>query len=101
MYFPMFYNLSQISEVVLPMIRTILLPRLVSKTLFMLEIIFYNFENKLKYVLNKRSCTKQERKNSKQLLERSSKVSIVLSNKLQIHVYKIIYIYIFRAYIKT
>lgn len=97
MYFLIFYNLSQISEVVLSMIRTILLPRFVPKTLFMLKIIFYNFENRLKYVLNKKSCTTQERKNSQESLERSSKVSIVLSNKLQIHVYKII----FRAYIKT
>lgn len=39
----------------------------------------------------------KKEKNSQQSLERSSKVSIVLSNKLQIHVYKII----FRAYIKT
>lgn len=40
MYFLIFYNLSQISEVVLSMIRTILLPRFVPKTLLMLEIIF-------------------------------------------------------------
>lgn len=62
MYFLIFYNLSQISVVVIPVSRTILLSRLVPKTLLCLKLLFYNFENELKYILNKRSCTTQESK---------------------------------------